>query len=96
MPSIKMAANIRKVLSPHLTELTNIQKQLEASRIRIYKEVVKDKDVTALLPKNELSEDYFNKYECLVIRVGECQLNNEWIFKVIGWYNMVPYYKSLV
>lgn len=28
--------------------------------------------------------------------VEKCPINNDWIYKLIAWYNMVPFYKTLV
>lgn len=45
--------------------------------------------------KNTL-EEYLELYSNLMRVVEKCQLNNEWIYKLISWYNMLPFYKSLV
>lgn len=40
-------------------------------------------------------EAYLDVHSELVKTVQKCQLNNEWIFKIIGWYNMTPFYHLL-
>lgn len=28
--------------------------------------------------------------------MDKCPLNNEWVYRLIGWYNLVAFYRSLV
>ena len=41
-------------------------------------------------------EEYCRMHRELGDAIEKCPLNNDWVYKMIGWYNLTPFYKTLV
>jgi hypothetical protein len=48
------------------------------------------------IPPNPLLEEYLRRYAALSEVFRGCPLNSEWVYKAVGWYNVLPLYKPLV
>lgn len=40
--------------------------------------------------------EYVELYESLVKAISACQINNEWVYNIISWYNMTSFYNVLL
>jgi hypothetical protein len=90
-----MAANIRRILASHLFALTEQQRVLDKSREKVLRTQL---DLSQPQPASsqEQLQTYIKSYELLVQSVEKCPLNNEWIYQLIGWYNMTSFYRTLL
>lgn len=48
------------------------------------------------IPPHPLLEEYLRRYSALSEVFRGCRLNSEWVYKAVGWYNVLPLYKPLV
>lgn len=48
------------------------------------------------MPTHPLFDEYLKRYTDLSEALRASPLNSEWIYKVLGWYNVLPLYKPLV
>jgi hypothetical protein len=53
-----------------------------------------EKDPTALVVQEGL-EKYFTTYLKLIELVAESKLNEEWFFRIVGWYNLQPLLRTM-
>lgn len=40
-------------------------------------------------------EAYVDVYKTLQKAVSSCEINNEWVYNIISWYNLTPLYRTL-